>query len=379
MAEAPVQVYLVDLYLWKPLQKIKVPHQITGVRYQTNQYILGSLDTKGDYQPNFTDIQSYWTYKLSKKWEVDFLGNYSSNNYKFVPGTRQTQFGSINEALRFTVFFEGQEVTSFETFFGAISTEYKPNKDTRFKFTASAFRTYENETFDVLGQYFLDELERDFGNDEFGDVVRNRGIGSFLDHARNRLDATVFNFQHRGFKTIDNKYLQWGATWQVENITDHLSEWNYIDSAGYSVPINPPNQIILQNVIKGSNTIQSNRIMGYVQNKWNWLMDNEDEISSTLGVRANYWDYNSQTVISPRGSISLKPKWTKQINDSTTLARDVVFRFSSGYYYQPPFYRELRRLDGTLNPELRAQRAIHFVLGADINFRMWKRPFQILN
>lgn len=349
--------------------------QITGFRYQTNQYILGSLDTKGDYQPNFADIQSYWTYKLSKKWELNFLGNYSSNNYKFVPGTRQTQFGSINEALRFTVFFEGQELTSFETFFGALSTEYKPNNDTRLKFTASAFRTYENETFDVLGQYFLDELERDLGDDNFGNVVRNRGIGSFLDHARNRLDATVYNFQHRGFKTINNKYLQWGVTWQVENVTDHLSEWNYIDSAGYSVPIHPDNQVVLQDVIKGNNTLLSNRVMGYVQNKWNWRLDNESEITSTVGIRANYWDFNGETVISPRGSISWKPKWIKQINDSTTLMRDVVFRFSTGYYYQPPFYREMRRIDGTLNPELRAQRAIHFVLGADINFQMWDRPF----
>lgn len=349
--------------------------QITGFRYQTNQYILGSLDTKGDYQPNFADIQSYWTYRLTKKWEINFLGNYSSNNYKFVPGTRQTQFGSINEALRFTVFFEGQELTSFETLFGAISTEYKPNSNTRLKFTTSAFRTYENETFDVLGQYFLDELERDLGDDDFGNVVRNRGIGSFLDHARNRIDATVYNFQHRGFKTIDNKYLQWGATWQVENVADHLSEWNYIDSAGYSVPINPRNQIFLQDVIKGDNVLPSNRIMGYVQNKWNWLLDNEDEITSTIGIRANYWDFNGQTVISPRGSIAWKPKWIKQVNDSTTLRRDVIFRFSTGYYYQPPFYREMRRIDGTLNPELRAQLAIHFVLGADINFQMWQRPF----
>lgn len=349
--------------------------QISGFRYQTNQYILGSLDTEGDYQPNFTDLQTYWTYKLNKKWELAFLGNYSRNKYKFVPQTRETQFGSINEALRFTVFFEGQEITSYETLFGAVSTEYKPDVDTRLKFTASAFQTSENETFDVLGQYFLDELERDLGDDDFGDVVRNRGIGSFLDHARNRIDATVFNLQHRGFKSINNKYLQWGLTWRAENVTDHLSEWNYIDSAGYSVPINPPNQIVLQDVIKGSNSIQSNRLMGYVQNRWNWLLDNEDEVTSTLGIRANYWDYNGQTVISPRGSIAWKPRWTKQINDSTTLTRDVVFRFSTGYYYQPPFYRELKRLDGSINPEVRAQRAIHFVLGADINFQLWNRPF----
>ncbi len=352
--------------------------QVTGVRYLTNQYVLGTLDTQGDYQPNFTDIQTYWSYDISEQWELAFLGNYANNNYKFVPGTRETQFGSINEALRFTVFFEGQEVTSFETFFGALSTEYKPNSSTRLKFTTSAFRTFENETFDVLGQYFLDELERDFGSDNFGDVTRNRGIGSFLEHARNRLTATVLNAQHRGFKTIENKYLQWGVTLRHEEIEDRLSEWNYIDSAGYSVPIRPSNEIILQDVIKGTNTLSSNRVMGYVQNKWDFLLNDESEISATLGVRAHYWDYNDQTVVSPRGTIAWKPKWTKQINDSTTLVRDVVFRFSSGYYYQPPFYRELREIDGTLNPEIRAQRAIHFVLGADINFQIWSRPFKFI-
>jgi hypothetical protein len=352
--------------------------QVSGIRYKTNQYILGSLDTQGDYQPNFADFQTFWSYDFNEQWEVAFLGNYSSNNFKFVPGTRQTQFGSINEALRFTVFFEGQEVTSFETFFGAVSTDYKPNSDTRLKFTASAFRTFEHETFDILGQYFLDELERDLGDDEFGDVVRNRGVGTFLEHGRNRLDATVYSFQHRGFKTIDNKYLQWGLTWRTEEINDRLSEWNYIDSAGYSVPTSPGNQIRLQDVIKGRNQIKSNRIMGYVQNEWDWLLNNESQITATAGVRAQYWDYNDQTVVSPRGTIAWKPEWSQELNDSTTLTRDVVFRFSTGFYYQMPFYRALRDLDGTLNPDIRAQRAIHYVLGADINFRMWNRPFKFI-
>ncbi len=352
--------------------------QVSGVRYQTNQYILGSLDTDGDYQPNFTDVQTYWTYAFSKKWEVSFLGNYANNEYKFIPSDRVTNFGTINEALQFTVFFEGQEVTSFETFFGAISTENRPNSDTRLKFTASAFRTFENETFDILGQYSLDELERDLGDDEFGDIVRNRGVGTNLDHARNRLDATVFTLQHRGYKTIDNKYLQWGVTWRGEEINDHLSEWSYVDSAGYSVPTSPSNQIFLQDVIKGRNQVQSNRYMAYVQNSWDWLLDNEAQVSATLGIRGQYWDYNDQTIISPRGSISWKPNWQKQINDSTILNKDVIFYFSTGYYYQPPFYRELRGLDGTLNPEMRAQKSIHFVLGADMNLQIWDRTFKFI-
>ncbi len=352
--------------------------QITGVRYLTNQYILGSLDTQGDYQPNFTDVQTYWTYAISNKWDVQFLGNFSSNNYKFIPGTRQTQFGSINEALRLTVFFEGQEITSFQTGFGAISTEYKPNLDTRLKFTASVFQTMEDETFDILGQYRLDELERDLGGDEFGNVVRNRGIGGYLEHARNQIDARVISFQHRGFKTIDNKYLQWGVTWQTENITDRLSEWSYIDSSGFSTPINPGDQIILRDVIKGGNTVVSNRILAYAQNTWDLLAGNEAELTATVGIRAHYWDYSNETVVSPRGTIAYKPKWIKLVNDSTTLRRDVVFRFSTGYYYQPAFYRELRSIDGSLNANNRAQRSIHFVLGADVNFKMWERDFKFI-
>lgn len=353
--------------------------QISGVRYLTNSYILGSLDTEGDYRPDFTDVQTYWTYDLSDKWEVAFLGNYSRNNYKFVPSTRQTQFGSINEALQFTVYFEGQEVTSFETFFGALSTEYKPDVNTRLKFTASAFRTFESETFDLLGQYSLDELERDLGDDEFGDIVRNRGIGSYLEHARNRLEATVMSFQHRGYKSIDNKYLQWGVTWRAEEIDDRLSEWDYLDSAGYSVPIYPRDRIELQDVIKGENRIVSNRLMAFVQNDWDWDIGEGSLITATAGVRAHHWDYNGQTVISPRGSIAWKPTWRKQLNDSTVLTRDVVFRFSTGLYYQPPFYRELRDLRGNLNPEIRAQRAIHYVLGVDVNFQMWGRPFKFIS
>lgn len=352
--------------------------QVTGFRYRTNQYLLGTLDTGGDYQPNFTDIQSYWTYDLTDTWQLSFLGNYANNEFKFVPGTRQTNFGSINEALQLTVFFDGQEITQFETFFGAVSAENQLDENTRLKFTASAFRTFEDETFSILGQYRLDELERDLGGDNFGDIVRNRGVGSFLDNARNYLDATVYSFQHRGFKTIDNKYLQWGVTWKGEEINDRLSEWSYIDSAGYSVPIRPGNEIVLNDVIKGRNSISSNRLMGYVQNRWEWLLDDESFITATLGIRAHYWDYNNETVVSPRANVAWKPKWVKQINDSTISRRDVVFRFSTGFYHQPAFYRELRGLDGTLNPEIRAQQAIHFVLGADVNFLIWKRPFKFI-
>lgn len=352
--------------------------QVTGVRYFTNQYVLGGLDTQGDYRPDFTDVQTYWTYQINKKWEAAFLGNYSANNYRFVPGSRETQFGSFNEALRFTVFFEGQELTSFETYFGAVSLENRPNSSTTLKFIASAFRTIEEENFSIFGQYRLDELERDLGDDNFGDVVRNRGIGSFLQNARNSIDATVFNFQHRGYKTIDNKFMQWGASWRIDDITDRLSEWQYIDSAGYATPINPGDQVMMNDVIRGGNTIASHRFMAYVQNSWDLILNNEAELTATAGVRAHHWTFNGQTTVSPRGTIAYKPKWEKMINDSTKIRRDVLFRFSTGFYHQHAFYRELRGIDGAINMQNRAQEAIHFVLGADVNFKMWNRDFKFI-
>ena len=352
--------------------------QITGFRYQTNQYLLGSLDTQGDYQPNFADLQSYWTYDLNSKWELSFLGNYSRNDYRFVPQTRQTQFGSINEALRFTVYFEGEERVSYETWFGALSANFQSDNNTLLKFTGSAYRTLEEEHFDVMGQYFLDELERDFGNDQFADVVRNRGIGTYLNHARNSLNATVYSVSHKGYKQIDNKYLEWGLTYNHEIIEDNIREWELIDSAGYSVPIQPLDQIVLQEFIHSRNNLGTDRASAFVQNRWDWLSDNETVWSATFGVRGSYWSYTDEALVSPRASIAFQPKWEKKINDSTTVTRNVIFRFSTGYYYQPPFYREFRRLDGSLNPDIRAQRAIHFVLGSEVNFSLWQRPFKFL-
>ncbi|MEM7162746.1 MAG: carboxypeptidase-like regulatory domain-containing protein [Bacteroidota bacterium] len=352
---------------------------IQGFRYKTNRYILGSLDTGGDYEPAFTDFQSYITYALSDQLELGFLGNYAVNNYRFVPEDRQTDFGSINEALRFTVFFEGQEITRFETLFGALNLNYQSNPNTLLKFIASAFNTEENENFDIIGLYRLDELERDLGSDEFGDVVRNIGVGGYLSHSRNRLDANVFNFEHKGYKTWggDKKYLQWGASFQLEQLTDRISEWQLIDSSGYSIPINPRDSIVLFDIIKTQNELDNSRLQTYIQNSWEWLTKDSSEMSLTAGVRATYWTYNKETNISPRASISFKPKnWS---NKTKGTKRDVLLKFSTGLYYQPPFYKEFRGLFGEINNNIKAQRSIHFVLGYDQNIEIWNRPFKFIS
>ncbi len=350
---------------------------ITGIRYHSNQYVLGSLETDGDYRPQFADVQTYMTYDVSDKWQIGFLGNYARNRYEFIPENRETNFGTIQQALRLTIFFEGQEVTDFETWFGAITNTYKPNKNLSLNLTTSAFRSFETETLDILGQYFIDELERDLSSSSFGDVAFNRGVGSYLNHARNYLDATVLNVQHRGKYIKDNGTWEWGLKLQHEEINDELSEWDLIDSAGFSIPqprFTPgqssqgPTELVLFNSFQANNTLISNRVMGYGERKYAWMGTDSSEYTFRAGLRANYWDLNQETVYSPRATFSILPKWK----------RDFLFRFSTGIYYQPAFYRELRNFEGDLNKDIKAQQSIHFVLGADHNFKAWGRPFKFV-
>ncbi|MCF8295917.1 MAG: carboxypeptidase-like regulatory domain-containing protein [Saprospiraceae bacterium] len=344
-----------------------------GIRQKSNQYVLKSMETKGEYKPSFSDFQTFLTYDITEFWEIGFLGNYARNSYKVVPENRETEFGTINEALRLSVYFDGQEVDRFETFMGALTTTYKPNKDFNIRFTSSAFNTYESETYDIMGQYWLDELENDFGKDEFGNVKYNRGVGTYLNHARNYLEATVFNVEHRGSLRKVNKLMQWGVKYQAELIKDELSEWRMLDSAGYSIPhppdyinfpVNPNKDILLQEVIKAKFDTMSNRYSGFFQNKWNL---NTDSVGFTItaGLRANYWDLNKEFLLSPRASFTFTPNWEK----------DIVFRFATGIYYQPPFYKELRYFDGSINTNIKAQRSIHFVAASEWNFDAWYRPF----
>ena len=349
---------------------------VLGMRQKSNQYVLKSLDTKGDYKPSFTDVQTYITHAINKKWEIGLLGNFSRNKYKVIPQTRETEFGTINQALRLTIYFDGQETDSYETMLGAITATNKPNDKLTLKFISSVFNTFESETFDILGQYKIDELERDIGKSSFGDVAFNRGVGSYLNHARNYLDATVANLEHKGYYSVHRSYLQWGLKAQHEFIQDKLNEWTMIDSAGYSLPhspdsagyqnpsVQPDYPLELYESVSEKIHVSSNRYSGYLQNTFSF--SDSSRFSLTAGVRANYWEYSNELVLSPRAALSYKPKWK----------RDIVFRAASGFYYQPPFYKELRDLKGVLNPDIKAQRSIHFVLGSEYSFTAWGRPFK---
>jgi hypothetical protein len=339
-----------------------------GARYRTLSYILQTFDTKGEYRPNAGDIQSFVTFKVNPKFSVEWLTNLASNRYLVIPASRQTNFGTAKQALRFTVYFDGQELMSYLTGMTGVSAIYKPTAKTQLKFITSAYHAREQELFTVQGQYYIDELEADFGKPTFGQVAFNRGVGTFINNGRNYLSSTVANFEHKGTHQINNKsQFLWGARAQQEIINDRLSEWKTVDSAGYILPYSP-NVITLEDVYKTKITLQSQRFQGYAQYNLQKLLSDSSEIVLTAGARANYWTLNNQLVASPRVTFAIRPNWK----------RDWLFKISSGIYYQPPFYRELRNIDGTVVTNLKAQQSIHFVFTSDYNFKMWNRPFKLI-
>ncbi|MFW6326937.1 MAG: TonB-dependent receptor [Bacteroidota bacterium] len=336
---------------------------ISGFRYKTNRYLLGTLDTKGDYQPNFADFQTYMTYELSKKLELTFLGNYANNQYNFIPSSRNTNFGTIKDALNIQIYYEGQEVDEFSTIHGSLGLKYTPDSKTILKFFASAFNTNETETFDIEGFYLIKELDNQIGSKTFGDSILNIGVGSYLNHGRNSIDATVISLNHKGSFLTDLYRLRWGLDFQLEFMEDELSEWDYLDSAGYSVPYSDE-FVNLFMVRKGSDSFRSNRYSGYVQNTF-LFPTLTNEFYFTAGIRASYWDLNDNFTISPRVSMRIVPY----------QHRNISFRLATGVYHQPPFYKEFRDPEGNLYTNIKAQQSIHYIAGSQINFPMWNRPF----
>ncbi len=339
-----------------------------GARYRSNIYLLSTLDTKGEYRPTSMDLQSLITFDVNPKFRMEFLGSLSQSKYLVVPTNRETDFGTVNNALRFTIYFDGQEVMQYFTATGGLSFTYKPNSKTRLKFITSAYTTKEEEIYTVQGQYWIDQLEADLGQPNFGQVAFNRGVGTFINNGRNYLSAGVYNIEHKGVHTInkDHEFL-WGARVQGEVIHDKLSEWRMIDSAGFIVPYNP-NRIDLIDPYKTSANLNSLRTQAYVQYNYGALLNDSSTLRITAGLRANHWTMNQQIVFSPRLTFAYKPNWR----------HNWLFKFSTGLYYQPPFYRELRGIDGTLNLNVKAQQSLHFVLSGDYMFRMWNRPFKLI-
>lgn len=348
----------------------RLTYQI-GYRNKTNKYILGSLDTEGSYFPVFNDLQIYTTYDINEKTELAFLGNIADNQYKFIPRTRETSFGNIYNMLKLKIYFDGQELDRFLSGFGAAMLTHSPTKDLNLKLITSFFTTDEKESYDIQGQYWLYETGLGYGDEEGFD----RGIGTYIEHARNRLKANIYNIEHKGKKIYEDGNLSWGGKYQLEMIRDKMNEWMMIDSAGTPIgtnpdtpgEINPPSPPVFQNIYKSSNDINSSRISIYAQRQWNFKKDKASWFLNT-GIRSQYWSFNNEVLVSPRASVSFKPKWE----------RDWLFRFATGIYSQSPFFREYRNYEGEINYDIKSQKSLHFVLSSDYNFKMFDRPFKFL-
>ena len=344
---------------------------LIGARHKTSKYLFNAMDTKADYTPKFSDLQAFINYEINTDWQISFLGNISKNEYTMIPENRDTDFGTINEALKLRIYFEGQEVDRYETYFGALSTTYQPSTELNLQFTTSAFQTFEQENFDILGEYWLYQLENNLGSDEFGDVAFDRGVGKYINHARNSLNARVLNFSHKGNYNKEAIKVDWGFRMQKEEIEDKISEWNLIDSAFFNFPhpedsignptSNPNQQIVMSELLKTQINLSSYRNSGYMQ-----VSKDIGNLTINAGTRGSYWTYNEELLMSPRASLAYAPIWEK----------DVVFRAASGIYYQSPFYKELRTPEGTLNSNIKAQKSTHYVLAADYLFYKWGRPFK---
>jgi len=341
----------------------KLSH-ITGIRYKTNKYLLGSLDEKGEYDPRFVDIQTYITWKFSDKLDISFLGNIAQNRYNFIPQTRETAFGTWDVPLNTTIYFQGSEVDNFLTQLGALSLNYHPNANLNLKFIASAYVATEAETYDILGEYYLNQLERNMSSEEYGDSILNLGVGTFLNHARNYLDASVMSVSHKGAYNSENHLLNWGVKIQYESIDNQINEWIYRDSTGYSLPYSD-SEVRLYYTLNSKSSLQTLRTTAYLQDTWQVPVISGD-LYLNGGIRAHFWSFNQETVISPRLSINYFPEWKQ----------DISFRFATGWYHQPAFFKELINPEGEIETNNKAQRSFQVLLGSDYIFTAWNRPFR---
>lgn len=332
-----------------------------GVRYKTNQYMLGSLETKGEYNPRFLDYQTYISWSPNKKWSLDFIGNISQNKYDFLPADRHTNFGTMHDVKSFKVYFDGKEEDLFRTFFGTISLTHHFTERSKLSLAASAFTTKEQETYDIQGQYWLDETN----------TTEQLGVGTYMEHARNYLDANMksvkLTFSHKP-KGHDIKA---GFTWKHESIKENSKEWEMRDSAGYSIP-HTGNRLDLIYNLRSSNSISSDRLEIFGQDTWRFV-NKWGIFSLNYGARLSYWNWNKEWLFSPRVSLGMIPSFNE----------DFTFRLATGLYYQSPFYKELRdtvtahgSTKVVLNKDIKSQRSFQVVLGGDYKFKLMNRPFK---
>lgn len=335
-----------------------------GIRYKTNKYLLGSLETKGEYRPNFLDYQTYMTYSPNERWNFEFIGNISENHYNFKPENRETSFGTMEDVKSFKVYFDGQEKDIFRTLFGTFSIKHKFGQNTSVALIGSAFHTKEQETYDIQGQYWLDDTQ----------TQEQLGVGTYMEHARNYLSADVQSYKLIGTHKTKSHNFEMGLTYKLERIKENSREYEMRDSSGYSIPHSPTRLDLIYNMTS-QNRIKTNRIEGYFMDTYRFGSGKEKETRYTLnyGVRFSNWSYNKETTVSPRVSLAIIPAFNQ----------NMTFRFATGLYYQAPFYKELkdtvttnRNTTVNLNKKIKSQKSIHFVAAFDYKFKMNQQPYK---
>lgn len=352
---------------------------LIGARFKSNAYLLKSMETHGNYKPRFFDTQFLLKWDLTPKLSVSLLGNVSYNYYLFQPDSISTKYGSVDNPEILRAFYEGQEVDRYQNYLGGLTFHYKPDERNQYRLILSSYYAKESETFDILAQYWLNEIQMGSnGEAEIGDQL---GYGSYLEHARNHLSSVVSAADLQGTHKLPRNKLEWGVKAQNEYIRDHITEWTMIDSSGYTLPYIPttPGEIVMpgdparildfgeDNFLKTSNTLSTWRFTSYVQDTWNIDSDTLSRFTLVSGLRFHYWTYNRREfTVSPRLSFLYKPRWR----------HNWTFSLRTGLYYQPTFYREMRYPDGTLNPDIRSQRSVQVVAGSEYQFKMWRRPFK---
>ena len=362
--EGNVQVSLLgaSVFMGYGNKKFSMSH---GVRYKTNRYLLGSLETKGEYRPNFLDYQTYITWSPNKRWDLEVIGNISENHYNFKPSDRETSFGTMKNVKSFKVYFDGQEKDVFRTLFGTASITYHPTAKTHVKLQAAAFHTKEQETYDIQGQYWLDDTQ----------TQENLGVGTYMEHARNYLTTNVASLKLTANHQVKRHNIEGGLTMKWEDIEENAREYEMRDSSGYSIP-HTGDRLDMIYSLASKHKISSTRLEAYLQDTYRFQTGNPEKPNLwtlNLGVRLANWSYNKETIFSPRLSLAVIPSFNE----------DMTFRLSTGIYYQAPFYKELRdttshngRTVVTLNQDIKSQRSIHIVGAFDYRFRMANRPFR---
>lgn len=336
---------------------------LNSVRYKTNKYLLGTLETNGEYKPNFLDYQTYLDWRPNKRWSVNFIGNISNNHYNFKPKDRETSFGTLENVKSFRVYFDGQEKDVFHTYFGSLGLTRHFGDSTSISLIGSAFKTKEQERYDIQGQYWLTQTE----------TSENLGVGTYFQHARNYLKADVESIKLIIKHQVRQHDIEGAITWKREHITENSAEYEMRDSAGYSVPHTGKDLQMVYN-LRAKNLLQANRMEMYLQDSWRFTsFGGHTYFTLNYGARFSHWNYTKENIFSPRISLSVTPAFN----------HDITFRFATGVYYQAPFYKELRDTITTngityakLNNKIKSQRSIHFITAFDYRFRMKDRPFR---